>query len=200
MGMAGPDIVLFVVGFLLVAGAGYALVAQGGLEDGGGSPTNTYSVLFPLSKVEAGKANVPDFASASLTIPVTTTNVTKMTVTLACNDAVPGGTFNLQVEIEPPNGIEPVTKGATCDGSVEIDVPVAEVPPPTAAAGADRATAAATVGQSPDAAKAVGDWKITIGGARGGSGGLPIQPPGSPSGSVTLNAQQWAPELTPVVK
>src|SRR5688500_8402543 len=110
MGMAGPDIVLFVVGFVLFAGAGYALVAQGDLG-GGSSPTNAYSVLYPLSKVEAGKANVPDFGSASPTIPVTLGNVTKVTVTLACNDAVPGGTFNLQVNIEPPNGIAPVSKG-----------------------------------------------------------------------------------------
>lgn len=198
MGMAGPDIVLFVVGFVLFAGAGYALVAQGDLG-GGGSPTGAYSVLFPLSKVEAGKANVPDFGTSSVTVPVTLTNVSKVTVTFACNDVVPAsGTFTVQVNIEPPNGLEKVTKGATCSGKMEFDVPVASVPPPTAVAGRDKNAAAATLGSDANATRAAGDWKISVSGARGGTPvGLPA---GNPSGTVTLVASQWAPELTPVVK
>src|ERR1051325_8168097 len=91
MGMAGPDIVLFVVGFLLFAGAGYALVAQGGLNGDGGSPTNVFSVLYPLSRGEVGKENVADFASVTKTFQVAQTNVSKMVVSIACNDPLPGG-------------------------------------------------------------------------------------------------------------
>lgn len=196
MGMAGPDIVLFVVGFVLFAGAGYALVATGGVGDG--SPTNVYSVLFPLSQVEAGKESVADFGSFSKAVPVDAANVSKMVVTLACTDTVPGGTFTLQVRIEPPNGLEPVTKGAACGSKVEIDVPVAEVPPSTAVSGSDRDAAAATLGSDASATRAVGEWKIAVSGARGGA--LPGLPAGNPSGTITLVAHQWAPELTPVVK
>jgi hypothetical protein len=195
MGMAGPDIVLFVAGLLLFAGAGYALVAQGGL-DGGTSATGTYSVLYPLGKVEVGKENVADFGSATKTFPVNLTNVSKMTISIVCADTVPGGTFNLQIGVDAPGGIEVDPKAGACGSKIDIDVPIADVPASGLATGADRDAAARSLGMDANATRAVGEWKVTVNGARGGA--LPGLPAGNPSGSIVLTAQQWTPELTPV--
>jgi hypothetical protein len=82
--------------------------------------------------------------------------------------------------------------------AIEIDVPVAAVPPSTAAQGRSKDAAIATLPKDANATKAVGEWKVVVNGARGGS--VPGLPAGDPSGTLALLAETWTPELTPVVK
>lgn len=207
--MAGPDILLFVVGALLLGGATFAIVAQGGPSalGGGSSPTSIFSVSWSVASVNvsAPKA-IPDLGSSTrIDVPVTATNVTQLTFAIQCTDAVPAGApvgpFEVTMSVAPPNGI-PAPKAVTapCGGSLKVDVPVASVPPPTNVQGATADAAAATLPSDPNATMAVGTWSVTVSGSRAGGTPLPGLPAGDPGGTLAANAQTWQPQLTPVTK
>lgn len=195
MRMAGPDILLFAVGLLLFSGASYALVQQGGL---GSSATGVYDVTHPVETIEVGKQAVPNFASATATFTVNATTVSKVTIVIACTDTVPGGTFRLQVQVEPPaaSGLKADPKAGPCGTPIEIPVEIAPVPASGTVQAADIEDARVKGSADGDGAKAVGDWKVTVNGARQ-AGPLPGVPgaAGNPGGSITLNADTWTTDV-----
>jgi hypothetical protein len=191
MRMAGPDILLFIVGALLLSGATYAIIQQGGVSalSGGGGAVGAFTVTFPTKSVDAGKAPVADFGSSTVTLPIKQGNVTKLTLTVQCSDQVPGGTFQFTVQVAAPNGLKVDPKNGVCGTDLKIDVPVATAPPTTAAASNDPSA----LPTDANATRAVGDWKLTIQGSRGGV--VPGLPAGNPSGNVLASAEVWEPKF-----
>lgn len=201
MRIAAPDVLLFGIGLLLVAGSAYALYLQGGVDAlSGGSPTSVFNVDYQTSTVELAKENVANFASASPTFNVNQTNVAKILVTIACADPVPGSSFNLQVLVEGPNGLKSDRRAGACGSSLVVEVDVAQRPDPTVAQGRTVEEARASLDERADANStlAVGEWKVTVNGARGP--GLPGLPAGNPSGTITLSADVWEPRFAAIPK
>lgn len=207
MGMAAPDVVLFVVGFLLFGGAVTAIVVQGGPSAlaGGGAATTVYAIDFATKSVDVGKDAVADFnGQHKASINVTTHNVSVMHVTVQCSDpasALPAGGFNIQLQIQPPAGIAaPPAKVGVCGQTISVDIPVASVPPKTSGAGSSPDDAAANLPMAENHTAALGTWVITTNGARGG---LPVGAPSNPSnpgGSLVLKADVWEAKATAVPK
>lgn len=197
MRMAGPDIVLFVVGALLFGGAAYALALQGGMAAlSGGAPASLYEVTFTGKTIEAGKQAVSDYSSAKATIEVTEANATKVTITIACADPLPAGTFNLQIRVEAPNGLTvPPTAGA-CGTNVVIPVEISKLPATLAAVGSNAEEAIRSIPPDTNATRALGTWTITVNGARGPA---PALPAGNPSGSIVLTVDTWDAAALPAV-
>lgn len=200
MRLAGPDVILFVVGLLLFSGAGYALVVQGGpgVLGQSGSPTGAYTVTFPLETVPVGEpAAAGDLASAQATFQVNATNVKTVIVQVECSDALPGGTFQLTVNVAGPNGLagEPAT--GSCGSAVEVQVPVATPPESGLAQGDTEEEARANLAQDANATAAQGAWTVTVTGSRG-AGPIPGLPAGNPGGSIVMSVERWEPELSPV--
>lgn len=200
MRVAAPDVILFVVGLVLFAGAGYALVQQegSGVLGSGGSPTGVYTVTFPLETVEVDEASVANFASANAEFQVNATNVKRVLVTIDCNDPLPGTTYNLRVEVEGPNVTAEPAFGR-CNEAFEVEVPVADAPVSAATEGGTEEEARANLPPSENATKAQGLWTVTVTGSRGGTP-LPGLPQGQPSGAVVLSVERWEPELSPVTR
>lgn len=201
MKLVGADIVLLVVGVVLFATAGTALVQGGYLAANGGgaaSPTGAYNVAYSTSELKLAAQTVADMTSADLATKVTTANVTKAVVRVDCSDSVPAGgpAFTLTVTVTAPNGLkaDPVTKPC---GTIEIDVAVAPVPPPGTVQGGTPKEAAKNLGASADAAKAEGDWKVHVAGFRGTAGALPVV---HPSGSMSLSVLVWRATVAAVPK
>lgn len=206
MKMAGPDILLFVVGALLLGGATFAIVAQGGPSAlGGGSPTGIYDVTYATGTVDVMKQPVSDFSVATkFDAKVAQTNVTKLIIAVACTDpasALPAGGFNLRIEVTPPNGIPaPKPTFGICGQAIKVEVPVAAVPPKTSAQGSDAKAAEQSIPQDANATRAVGSWSISVQGARAG-GTAPVGVPvGNPAGSVNVQAETWTAKLAPLTK
>lgn len=197
MRMAGPDIVLFVVGALLFGGAALAIASQDGDLGAPGSALGIYNVDYSAKSLEVGTQDVADFRSATATFDVNATNVGKVLVTIRCSDTanavVP---FNLQILVEGPNGLGSDDVSGNCAGETVVEIPVSSQPPATTAQGSTPEAAREGLPQLPDGLKAVGAWKVTVSGARGGSP-VPV-PAGNPGGSVVLSVEQWEPRLTPV--
>lgn len=207
MRMAGPDVVLFVVGALLFGGASAAIVTSDGgidaLTGGGGSALGVFTVTYGTDVVEGEAQQVADFGSTGpVQFDVNNTRVSKVFVVLSCSDAAVGpAAFQVTVTVEGPNGIATEPQTVAC-GNVEIPVDVTPVPPATNVQGATQAGAEANIPQEANATKAVGTWKVSVSGQRGGvspPGGLPVNP-GNPSGSIALDVEIWEPTLAPVQK
>ena len=198
MRVAGPDVILFVVGLLLFSGAGYALVVQGGAGVLGqpGSATGVYDVAFPLETVEVDAADVADFGSAQATFQVNATNVKRVVVLVECSETLPGGTFNLRAEVTGPNGLAAEPAFGQCNSPFEVEVPVATPPEAGTAQGGTFEQARASVAADANATAAQGEWVVSVTGSRGGT--LPGLPAGNPSGRIVMNVERWEPELTPV--
>ncbi|MFA5861362.1 MAG: hypothetical protein WDA16_06660 [Candidatus Thermoplasmatota archaeon] len=205
--MAGPDIVLFIVGALLLGGATFAIVSQGGPAAlGGGSPTGVYDVTYSTSLVEVQKQPVADFgAPQKVSVDVKAMNVTKIIVSVQCSDpasTLPVGAFNLQLQVTPPAGIEaPKSVGAACGQTLKIEVPIASAPPKTSTQGKDARSAEANIPTDANAARAVGSWSISVQGTRAGGTPLPSSGiPGNPGGAIVVQAEKWAAKLSPLTK
>lgn len=200
MRMAGPDIVLFVVGLVLFSGATYGLMTQeGGLAaalGGSSSALGVYQVSYTTHAHEVRTENVQNMAGTrDIAFVVKDGNITTATVTVTCSDpaaALPAG-FSLAVRVQGPNGLAKEAS-ATCAQGVTIDIPVAGVPSDTVVAGRTDTEARDNLQPAEDADKATGEWTVTVTGARQGQTGLPA---GNPSGSVTLTITQWEPRFTP---
>lgn len=198
MRMAGPDIVLFAVGALLFGGAVYALALQGGFAAlSGGANAALYDVTFTAKTIEAGKQAVSDYTSAKATFNVNESNVTKVTIRIACADPVPAGnTFNLQIRVEAPNGLTVPPKTGACGTTIEIPIKLATLPGKLAATGATPDEAIQNLPADANATRAKGAWTITVNGGRGTPVAIPA---GNPSGNIILNVDSWDARALPAV-
>ena len=203
MRMAGPDVVLFVVGALLFGGATAAIVtSEGGLGaiTGGGSPTGVYTVTFATRTVDGEPADLPSFTSGEATFNVNNTRVSTVTVVVTCSDPVPAGsTFSFTVAVAGPNGIAAEPATGRCGQPLEVPVEVAAVPATTTVQANTEAEAIQAVADDANATRAVGTWTVTVTGSRG----APALLPGGatdPRGSVLLRVETWEPNPAPVAK
>lgn len=194
MRMAGPDLVLFVVGALLFGGASYAIVAEGGV--GSSSALGVFEVSFDTSAEEVGSEDVQSFRSASAEFDVSADRVSKVVVTVQCADpAGAAAPFTLQVAVEGPNGLGAPPQSGTCGQPLEIPIEVAPVPADTTVQARTEEEARERV-QSENSTAAQGTWTVTVTGGRSAPA-LPVNP-GDPGGSIALSVEQWAPTFTPV--
>lgn len=206
MRLAGPDIVLFVVGLLLFGGASYAIYEQGGLAalQEQTSALGQFTVAFPTSSTEVDTRDVANLRSAEETFDVNASRVSHVFVVVTCTDQQAGtvAPFNLEVQVAGPNGLTGEGIG-TCGTDIPVEVMVADVPDGTTIA-AETETEAEEVyhgletEQNGNVTRARGTWTVTVTGARS-AGPLPVPeqvPP--PSGSITLSIEQWEPRFTAV--
>lgn len=198
MRMAGPDIVLFVVGLLLFGGAGYAIIASDGGLSATGSASGVFNVAFTTSEAEIATEGVGSFRDASIPFTIEELNVSLVTFTIDCQDPAAGAVpFQLTITVTSPNGTASDPETTACASGIVIDFPVATVPPPTVASGNSEAAADEDLAERATSSAAVGEWTLTITGDRSGAPVLPV-PVAEPTGSATLTVQKWEPEFTAV--
>lgn len=204
MRMAGPDIVLFVVGALLFAGATFAIVkTEGGATLGsGGSASGVYTVTYAEKDLFTQGADILDVGSGTASIPVTADNVGTVLVTFDCADpASQVSPFTYEVKATGPSGQTASAKSSCGNGKVTLRVPVAPKPPDTTTSGKSAADAEKNLPPPQNATAAKGTWKITVTGARNTPAPLPLGgTPAQPAGHVELKAVGWTPKLTPLGK
>lgn len=195
MQMAGPDIVLFVVGALLFGSASYAIVQDGGFGTST-SALGVFDVSFPTTTTEVGEETVASFRSTTADFDVTQMNVTQAVVTLNCQDtagaAVP---FTLQVQVTGPGGLAADPVSGTCGDSLVVDVPVADAPEPTSVQGSTEDEARENLGEYETAHLAMGTWTVDVSGGRAADPPVPV---GDPGGSIVFEVVQWTPAFAPV--
>lgn len=201
MRMAGPDIVLFVVGAVLFGGATYAIVAlDGGL--GNTSAAGFFDVTFSTQSEEHAREPVADLRSAVVPIEIdeaVARHLVALVFSIDCTD-LPAGTaapFNLQLSVEGPNGQSGEASGA-CGSAIEVPFELGEAPPPTVAAGSTETEARASFEEAIHAGEpsaAIGTWTVTVSGGRGGA--TSIIPVANPSGAIVVTAEEWTPTFTP---
>lgn len=200
MRMAGPDIVLFVVGAVLFGGATYAIVSlDGGL--GNTSAAGFFAVFFSTIDEELTREPVGDLRSATLDVTVdeaAARHLAALTFTLECADLAAGAAapFTLQLAVEGPNGQTGDASGA-CGSAVEVPFEIAEIPVDTVAPGSTEEDARAAFEESIHAGEpstAVGTWRVSVSGGRGGPTG--VIPVGNPSGAIVVMAQEWEATFT----
>lgn len=195
--MAGPDIVLFVVGAVLFGGATYAIVnTEGGLT-GAGSALGAFNVAWSSQLVEIGSEPLGTMRSGDATFDVNATDVTSVVVTVECADvtAVSPVPFNVEVALAGPGGLVGDGSG-TCGTPIVVEVPTGFALPTEngVVAGGTETEARANLAQAGDRS-AAGPWTVTISGSRGQAPALPV---GDPSGTVTLEVEVAAATLTPI--
>lgn len=197
MRMAGPDIVLFVVGALLFGGAAFAIAnTPGGLSDAS-SPLGLFQVSWAGQETEVGSEDVASVRSASATFTVEATGVASVIVRVACADPAPGpAAFTVQVDVAGPNGLTGQGSG-TCGGDIVVPVEVEPAPADTTVRGTTESEARAALPEPANATAAQGEWTVSVSGGRGG-GALPV-PVGDPSGTISLAVETYVARLTPVV-
>jgi len=202
MRMAGPDIVLFVIGALLFGGATYAIVSSPSGLGGAGSPLGLFTVTFDEETVELDSQTAPSLRDATLEFEVAAANVSSLEFVIACTGTagdVGPVAFTLAVQVTGPNGLAGEGTGS-CGQGVVVPIEVAPMPESTSAQGSDEAEATANVPEQPSARAAQGTWTVEIAGSRSGAPSpLPINP-SDPGGTVTLNAIEWTPRLAPVTR
>lgn len=198
MRMAGPDIVLFVVGLLLFSGAGYAIITSDEDLSASGSASGVFNVAWTTSEAEIATEGIDSFRDATLLFTIETLNVSLVTFTIDCQD--PAGTavpFQLTITVTSPNGTSEEPSTAACAPGIVVDFAVADVPPATVARGSTPDAAREDLAGRVTSSAALGEWTLTITGDRSGAPVLPV-PVGEPTGSATLSVQTWEPAFTPV--
>lgn len=197
MRMAGPDIVLFVIGALLFGGATYAIVSQPGGLGGAGSALGAFNVAWSPELVELESEPVANLRSGEVAFNVTRTDVSAIVVTLECSDAAPVSPvpFNVQVSVAGPHGLAKEGSGS-CGQPIVIEVPTGFALPTEkgVVAGSTEAEARANLAADGNTT-ATGTWTVTVSGSRGQTPTLPV---GDPSGSVTLAVEVAKATLTPI--
>ena len=203
MRMAGPDIVLFVVGLLLFGGATFAIVkTQGGAALGSaGAASGVYTVTYTEKDLFTKGVDIADAASGSADVAVANEGVGTVQITVTCADPSPApvGQFAISVTVTGPNGL--TGKGAgTCGTPVVVKVSVAPKPADTTASGNTAGDAEKSLPAPENATAAKGSWKVAVSGGRGTPVGIPAGTPAEPSAHVELKAIGWAAKLTPLGK
>ena len=195
MRMAGPDIVLFVVGALLFGGASFAIAnTEGGLA-GAGSALGIFQVAWSASEEEVGSADVASVRSATETFTIDAQNVASVVVEVSCSDPAPGpAAFTVTVDVTGPNGLSGSGSGS-CSAGVVVPVEIAPAPAPGQVQGATEEEARRNLAPGGNAT-ANGQWTVTVSGGRGG-GAVPV-PVADPSGTITLSIETYEARLTPI--
>lgn len=195
MKLAGPDLILFVIGFVLFAGAGYGLYATSGGDGSEGSASGLFRVDYDTTLVTVGEETVADLGGTrALEFEVAELDVTQVLVDVACTGQAASLPYTLMVKVEGPGGRVGEASG-TCDG-VSIAVPVSEVPASHTVEGDTADEAHENLGEHANATAAVGTWTVTVSGSRGANG-VPVPGPG-PGGVVTLGVEKWTHRFTAV--
>lgn len=196
MRVAGPDIILFLVGLVLFSGATTAILLEDGGLGGQTSALGIFDVTYTTSTEALAPVAAPDMRAATATFEVKEGNVTTVLVRASCQDpAGAAAPFALQIAVEGPNGLTGEGTG-TCAGA-EVDIPVSMTPPDGSVPGTTEAEARDNLATDANATRAVGTWTVTVSGARQGAPPLGI-PVGNPSGNIELEVERYAPRLTPV--
>ena len=204
MRMAGPDIVLFLVGALLFTGATAAIVTRdGGLDafGGGGSALGFYSVAYTTAETAVGEAASVSFDSGEASFDVNQTNVANLIVVIECSGDVPGpAAFTITLTVTPPASsgltVEPQQIGCS---NQEVVIPVTAVPETGTVRGGSEAEARENLGQDANATRAQGTWTVAVSGSRGGGPAtIPGLPAGTPTGTIATKVETWEPAFTPV--
>jgi len=198
MRMAGPDIVLFVIGAVLFGGATFAIVA---LDDGVGdtSALGVFQVTYAAQLREMGSEDVASLRSATVQFEADATHPLRAVVLVECANApaqlgaVP---FRLQVDVQGPSGQSAQGSGQ-CGQSLVVEVPLGSMPPDTNVAGRTEEQARENLAPSPDAAAANGTWTVTVSGSRGQTTPAPI-PVVDPAGTITFSIEEAAPRFAPI--
>lgn len=203
MRMAGPDIVLFVVGALLFGGALTAIVVTQGPEafTGTASASGAFTVSYPLAMKELAKKAVSP-SNGKADFDVNGSNVASIHVKLTCSDSVPGDTFALTLTITGPQG-QKATKSASCGAGVDLPVKVQDPPANTTVAGSTDEAAKANLPANPNATAGVGKWTVAVTGSRnaGPAGALPVPiAQADPTAQVSFMVETFAAKLDPVAK
>jgi hypothetical protein len=195
----GPALVLFVVGFLLFAGAGSAFVVTSGpgAVTQSTSALGLFDVTYSTSSVEVDSQSVGDMSSGSASFEVGQANVTAVVVTVECTDQAGGAApFNVRVEVEGPNDTTADPQSGQCGQPIVVEVAVAPVPPSATVPGDTEPEARAALAPSANATKAQGTWEVRVSGSRQGDPiGLPVA---RPTGTVTIEVDQWTPRFAAV--
>lgn len=203
MRMAGPDLVLFVVGLLLFGGASYGIYLQGGLSalSEQHSALGTFDVAYETSVVAVGSpVAISNMRAGEASFDVEAGNVSKVIVTITCSDSQASalGSFTMEVRVAGPTNVSETTATGACGSDIEIPIDVAPVPAATRVAGDDESDARESLAADANATRAQGEWTVTIAGARSGvPGPLGGQVP-PPSGTIALSVEQWEPRFTAV--
>lgn len=198
MRMAGPDIVLFVVGLLLFGGAGYAIITSDGGLSASGSASGIYAVTWSTSEVEVATESVDSFRDASIPFTVSEQNVSRVIFTVDCQDAAGAAVpFQLSVTVTSPDGNTTEPTSAACGDDIVIDIEVAPVPPATNVQGGTEEAARENLHLAEQASAAVGEWTLIITGDRSSAPALPV-PVTEPTGSATMAVETWEPSFAPV--
>jgi hypothetical protein len=194
MRFAGPDVVLFIVGALLLSGSVYGIYAIGGLEGGGGA--GAYQVEWSESTSETIVASFNGDDSVPFAFDVNATSALLVTVTVDCAHAaaLPGQiAAGITVTVEGPAGSG--EGSGTCGSPVTVEIPIAEKPAEMVLEGdsqrdAERRALARLGGE------AVGEWtgSVTFSTAGGGLGGT-VTPH---SGDVNVALTKAVPKASPV--
>jgi hypothetical protein len=206
MRMAGPDVVLFIVGALLFGGALTAIIVTEGPEAfaGGSSATGAYTVTYSTASAQVAKTAVADFSAAgSVPAAVNGSNIKSVKVSVECTDSQAGAVapFSLSVTVKGP-GNQTAKKDGTCGTPIVLDFAINPVPGDTSASGPTQADAAASLPKGANDTAARGTWTVSFTGGRGSpAGGLPVQPPGTaPGGNVVESLETYTPKLTAISK
>lgn len=198
MQMAGPDIVLFVVGALLFGGATYAIVSSEGDLGGAGSALGVFTVTYAPSMVEVGSAEAASLRAATAEFDLNETNVLRVLVLVQCTDTGPTldtVPFQLQIRVEGPNGLVGEGSGS-CTQDPAVEIPIATLPASTTAPGATEAEARSGLPPATEPT-AVGTWTVTVTGSRAQQQAVPL-PVVDPAGTITLTAEIAEPSFAPV--
>jgi hypothetical protein len=203
MRMAGPDVILFVVGALLFGGATYAIVQQGGPGAFGqaGSAAGFFNVAYTTASESLEPISIPNVRSSEVPFTLNQTDVSKVTITVACTDGAAGtaAPFAVTVALTAPNNISADPIAGRCGQPLEFSVDVAPVPPAGTVIGATEPEARANLFPDANATRAQGEWKVSVTGGRGGPGGVAV--PGvvipEPTGTITVKLDRWSASLTP---
>lgn len=197
MRMTGPDLVLFVVGALLLGGASFAIATMDGGFGDSGSALGIYDVAWEERTVEVGSANVASVRSATETFEVAHSHLAAIVVTVECQDAAGAlpVAFQLQVEVEGPDGLTGEGTGS-CAGGSTTTVEVGTRPADGAVSGTTEQEARENLAADGNTTRGSGTWTVTVSGSRGsGAGPVPV---GDPAGTITLEAQTYEPRFSPV--
>ena len=198
MRMAGPDIVLFVVGAVLFGGATYAIVSLDG-DVGSTSALGVFQVTFTPELVEVGSQGVDSLRSATAEFDVNATYPLKAVVVVECGGgpaqvgAVP---FQLQVSVAGPSGQTGEGSGP-CGQNVVVEIPLGTIPPDTNVAGHTEEEARANLRPSENATASAGAWTVTVSGSRGQQTPVAV-PVVDPAGTITFSVEEAAPRFSAV--
>lgn len=202
MRIAGPDVILFVVGLLLFAGASYAIYQEGGFS-AQTSPLGVFTFAHATADERATDIDVDSYQSGSATFVLNQTDVSKVTVVVACTPATQApATYEISVTVTPPPGsnLTEATGSGQCGADIAIEIPVTNVPTNGTVEGTTLEEAQANY-RAANATLAQGEWEVAWSGSYATPAGPPIPNPipvPPPGGSIGVDVERWTTTFTPV--